>query len=179
MDLISLLHQPISNVSHFRRQETCENKVISISEFNQQMTTKSNINLSSKLKHIRECLELEFKRVNVNSTNSMLIMDFVSKNIEKQLAEMPFSKISFEIVNQDFLVLTILKSRNSILKISFDMANSNETIFVFFHNLELVMNGIGTIEDVFEEINSIFPQTDKLYSEQTLLSQKASAFEPV
>ncbi len=175
MGLSFIAKQQISNVSSFSYRNDEHSKTLSFSNF--LVPEQPAINkYSQRILTINKDLEKETTRLRLSHQEKQKIKEFVAKNFMEKLSKIPFTKLSFEIINNHTMILSILISQSSIVKVCFNLENPNETIFTFFHNIELKMNGLGTITNVFDEINELFPETEKPYSQQAKLSEKTSSF---
>lgn len=129
---------------------------IKTSDFNYLKNTIGGVLVNRKM---NDALEAELNRIKAGSDKKQEYRVFVHKSFNQLFSELTFNDVSFDI-HQTNILLTIKLNQQSFLRISTSTINTNEdpTVFAYYLDKKMLINGAGSIADVISEIKTFIPK---------------------
>jgi hypothetical protein len=129
---------------------------IKTSDFNSFKNNSRNVFVNGKMD---DALEAELNRIKAGSDKKQEYRVFVHKSFNQLFSELTFDDVSFDI-HQTNILLTIKLNQQSFLRISTSTINTTEdpTVFAYYLDKKMLINGAGSIADVNAEIKTLIPK---------------------
>lgn len=130
---------------------------IKTSDFNSLQNSFGNVFVNSK---INDALEAELDRIKAENNKKQEYRVFVSKSFYQLFSELNFEDASFDIYETD-IHLTIKLDQKTFLRISTSAKNTTKepTVFAYYVDKKMLINGAGSIADVITEIKTFIPKS--------------------
>jgi hypothetical protein len=145
-----------SRLSSFKGYVDVTELNIKASDFNTLKNKFENEYVNIKIK---DALEAELDRIKAGSNKKQEYRLFVLKSFNQLFSELNFEDASFDI-HETNILLTFKLNQQTFLRISTSIKNTKDdpTVFAYYIDKKMLINGAGSIADVTAEIKTFIPE---------------------